>query len=256
MPFEPPVIAVTGANGFIGRNLVLRLRESGFTLRPIVRETPGDAMWAALAEADVVVHLAGVNRPADPADFLRVNRDHTAEVARAIAAGERRPLVIFASSAKAVEDSDYGRSKSAGEAVLLDLAKRADARVAIYRLPNVFGRWARPDYNSAVATFCHNIARGLPIRIDDPLAPLKLLYIDDLIDQWLALIADPPTRDGLITPDNVYRTTVGDVAATVRGFASGAAPEDGAAFACALHATFVAASPSEQVRSSLVGTEL
>jgi UDP-2-acetamido-2,6-beta-L-arabino-hexul-4-ose reductase len=243
MPPERRIAAVTGAAGFIGRALVARLEARGFVVYAITRETPTETMRAMLGEAEVVVHLAGANRPADPADFMSTNRDFTIAVAEAIAAGGRRPLAIFASSTKADEDMPYGLSKAAGEAVLFDLAARGGARVAVFRLPNVFGKGARPDYNSAVATFCHHLARGLPIRIDDPAAPLDLLDVDDLIDQWLALIDAPPAISGFVAPERVHHTSVGAVAERIRGFAEGAAPLAGNAFDCALHATFVAAMP-------------
>lgn len=250
MPSERCVVAVTGADGFIGRNLVVRLGERGHAVHPIVRDTPAAAMRAMVSEAGVVVHLAAANRPADPADFMRVNRDWTAALSSAITESGRRPLVIFASSIKATQDTPYGCSKAASEVVLLDLAAREAARVAIFRLPNVFGKWARPGYNSAVATFCHNIARGLPIRIDDPAAPLDLLHVDDLIDQWLALIDDPPGSSGITEPASVNRTTVGAVAALLRHFAEqragGRLLPAAPAFARALYGTFAAALPVEE----------
>src|SRR6185312_14466280 len=112
--------------------------------------------------------------------------------------GGRRPLVVYSSSRKADDDTPYGRSKRACERALLQLAARGAATTAIFRLPNVFGKWARPNYNSAVATFCHNLARGLPIRVDDPAALLSLLYVDDLVEQWVAMVDKPPAASGFI----------------------------------------------------------
>jgi UDP-2-acetamido-2,6-beta-L-arabino-hexul-4-ose reductase len=237
-------IAITGADGFVGRNLSLRLVERGETIRSITRHTdPVDAR-AALAASDVIFHLAGANRPDDPTDFQRSNVDLTATLAEAVSGG-RTPFIVFASSVKAAENSPYGRSKQAAEKILLDLAKRGEARAAIFRLPNVFGKWARPHYNSAVATFCHNIARGLPIRIDDPDAPLALLYIDDLIDQWLALLDAPAT--GLVEPLHVHHSHVGAVAAQITAFAQGRSAgmvgRVGTGLERALYATYVAALP-------------
>jgi UDP-2-acetamido-2,6-beta-L-arabino-hexul-4-ose reductase len=244
---DRPIVAVTGANGFIGRNLVVRLGERGFAVRPITRDTTPADMRAALASADIVFHLAGANRPADPADFLRDNRDYAALVADAIAQGGRRPLVIASSSGKATEDSDYGRSKRAGEDEMRGLATRGGATVAIYRLPNIFGKWARPNYNSVIATFCHNIARGQPIRIDDPSTRLVLLHVDDLIDQWLALLDAPPPVSGIVAPRGVHHATVGEIAALIRAFAAGRAKGEvlavGTGFERALYATFIAALP-------------
>jgi len=245
MPPEGRVAAVTGASGFIGRNLVARLAEAGWAVRPIGRDTPIEESRAALAEAGVVFHLAGVNRPSDPADHRRSNHDYAAWVADAIALGGRRPLVIVSSSTKASEDSDYGRSKRGGEAAMFGLAVSGGATVAIYRLPNVFGRWARPNYNSAVATFCHNLARGLPIRIDDPDAPLSLLHVDDLIDQWLGLVEAGDPVSGYVEPACVHHMRVGVVARMIRGFAAASPGSSGAELGeglpAALHATFAAA---------------
>ena len=245
---ETRTVAVTGAGGFIGRNLVVRLRELGLTVRPLTRATPSDEGEAILGLADVVVHLAGAVRPSDPAEFARTG-DYAQWVARAIAGGARRPLVICASSVRAMDDTDYARSKRACEAVLMDLAVDGHAVTAIYRLPNIFGKWARPNYNSAVATFCHNLARGLPIRIDDPAAPLSLIYIDDLIDQWAQLIARRPWESGFIQPAHVRDTSVGQVAQTLRAFSGGRVAGQvnhvGVGLERALYATFVSALPAE-----------
>jgi UDP-2-acetamido-2,6-beta-L-arabino-hexul-4-ose reductase len=238
-------VAVTGAGGFIGRNLVVRLAEWGIQVAPITREMPWADARIALAQASVVFHLAGANRPLDPAEFWLDNCDYAGLVAEAIMEGSQCPLVIVASSVTATNDSEYGRSKRAGEDRMVALA--GAARVAIWRLPNVFGKWARPDYNSAVATFCHNCARGLPIHIDDPLATLTLLHIDDLIGQWLSAIDDPAPAIGFVEPGAVHHTTVGAVADMIAGFArdrrAGRVGEVGFGLARALYATFVAALP-------------
>jgi len=243
-----PRVAVTGAKGFIGRNLVIRLRETGMTVQPISRETPETEAFSTLAAADVVIHLAGAVRPADAAEFQRTAA-YAGWIAEAILEGRRDPLVIFSSSSRADQDTPYALSKRAVEDVLLGLAAQGAATTAIYRLPNVFGKWARPNYNSAIATFCHNLARDLPIRLDDPAAPLSLLYVDDLIDQWRALIAAPPATSGFFDTVDVHHTTVGDVLATIQGFAAGRASGRigcvGSGLERALYATFVTALPSE-----------
>jgi UDP-2-acetamido-2,6-beta-L-arabino-hexul-4-ose reductase len=253
MSSEPPSIAVTGAGGFIGANLMLRLREHGHEPRAIVRDTPAAEAEAALAGADILFHLAGANRASDD-ELMRSNRDYTRTVADAVAAGGRRPLIVHSGSAKALEDSAYGRSKRAAEQVLLELADAGQATVSVWRLPNVFGKWARPNYNSAVATFCHNVARGEPLRIDDPAAPLSLLHIDDLIDQWLPLIADPP-ESGMVEPQQVHRTTVGEVAEIISRFPESRQRGDieglGAGLTGALYSTYVASIPVDQASLAL-----
>ncbi len=246
-PSQPAIVAVTGALGFIGRNLIVRLNEHGYITRSIDRQTPRDEVCSALAESDFVFHLAGVNRPADPVEFMVSNRDYTAFVADAIAASDKQPLVVCSSTVETETHKEYCRSKRAGDAIMLDLAQRGAATVAIYRLPNVFGKWARPNYNSAIATFCHNLARDLPITIHDPKAPLPMLYVDDLIDQWLDLLQTPPQASGFVDPVGVHQTTVGAVAEQLRAFASGRRSgfvEDvGSGLGRALYATFVSTLP-------------
>jgi UDP-2-acetamido-2,6-beta-L-arabino-hexul-4-ose reductase len=255
MPSEARIVAVTGAAGFIGRNLVVRLEELGHDVRPITRASSRRDVQAALESADVVFHLAAAIRPADPIEFLRTVA-YANDAAAAIARGGRRPLVVFSSSRRAEEDTGFGRSARACEEALLRLGERGEATVAVYRLPNVFGKWARPNYNSCVATFCHNLARGLPIRIDDPAAPLSLLYVDDLIGQWEALMDAPPEDSGYREAGPVHETTVGELAATLRAFAegrlSGQVENLGSGLARALYATFVAALPAEAFSYPLV----
>lgn len=242
-------IAITGADGFIGRNLAVRLGELGDEVLPITRATaPGD--WrGAVAGSDAVVHLAGANRPADPAEFMDVNSGTAELLAQAVAASGRPIPVIYASSAKAVEDSAYGRSKRAGEDRLLRLGEETSSPVFVFRLPNVFGKWARPDYNSAVATFCHNVARDLPIRIDDPDAPLSLVYVDDVVEAFLRALAGG-AEPGMAEAEPVHRTTVGEVADAIRGFRADRAEnlidQVGAGLTRALYATYVAALPPSE----------
>ena len=255
MNFEPRKIAVTGARGFVGTNLVLRLCEEGHDVRPITRDSDLERAEETLAAADVIFHLAGANRPEDETEYLRSNRDYSAWIADAVVEGGRNPLIVHSSSTKALEDGDYGRSKRAGEQILLDLAAKEHATVSIWRLPNLCGKWSRPNYNSVVATFCHNAARGLPLRIDDPAAPLSLLYIDDLVDQWLPLVSSPREASGIHQPRKIYHTTVGEIAKLIQAFADGRArgaiPEVGTGLARALYATFIAALPATEASYSL-----
>ena len=255
MPPEQHKVAVTGSDGFIGRNLMVRLEERGFAAAPINRKTTAAELKAIIADCDAVFHLAAANRPSDWRDFEHSNCDFTRSISDAIADAGRKPLVVFSSSVRAGEPGDYGRTKRISEEILLDLAAKGAATSVILRLPNVFGKWAQPNYNSAIATFCHNLARGLPIAIDDPEAPLSLLYIDDLVDQFLKLLDSPPTVGGLVEPNGVHRTTVGKVAqfiATVaEGRRDGSVETVGTGLERALYATFIASLPPDEFSYAL-----
>ena len=184
-------IAITGADGFIGTNLRMRLAELGHAdVACITLETPVAEVQAALTQADFVFHLAGVNRPQDPAEFATGNAGLTQDVCAALAAAGRRATVLLASSTQAVQDNPYGRSKLAAEEAVRAYGAATGATVHVLRLPNVFGKWCRPNYNSAVATFCHNIARGLPIKVNDPAAPVTLVYVDDVLDYFVRLLGE------------------------------------------------------------------
>lgn len=247
-------VAVTGARGFIGSNLVLRLTERGHDVLPITRDSDLADATRSIAAADTIFHVAGVNRPADESEF-RSNADHASWLADLITRNEHGPLVVFSSSIKAAEDTPYGTSKRAAEDILLALAAEGKATVSIWRLPNVYGKWSRPNYNSVVATFCHNIARGLPLQIDDPTAPLSLLYVDDLIDQWLRLIGDPPQTSGLAQPQGTDLTTVGELAELLQQFSdlrsSGEVEDVAFGLKRRLFASFMSALPIEDVAYSL-----
>jgi UDP-2-acetamido-2,6-beta-L-arabino-hexul-4-ose reductase len=246
MTHERQTVAVTGANGFLGSNLVLRLRECGYEVAPITREKGLAEAERTIGAADSIFHLAGVNRPADESEF-RFNADYTHWLADVVARSGRRPLVVFSSSTRAAEESAYGKSKRAAESVLLELAATGKAAVSVWRLPNVYGKWSRPNYNSVVATFCHSAGRGLPLRIDDPSAPLWLLYVDDLIDQWLQLLAAPSQTSGVVEPNSVDRITVGELAQLIQDFADlrsdGEVHEVGHGLKRRLFAAFMSALP-------------
>lgn len=242
-------VAITGAEGFIGRNLTVRLRELDIDMIPLVRDSAPDAWFDAAATADAVVHLAGANRPSDPADFMRINHGTADRLAEAVTAAKRAPRIVYASSSRATEDTDYGRSKLAGEHRLEELGRVTGAPIHILRLRNVFGKWSRPNYNSAVATFCHNVARGLPIKVNDPAAPLSLVYIDDVV-ATIVRILNGEVAPGIASVEPVYQTTVGDVAETISGFRrdrdENLIDSVGTGLKRALYATYVAALPLEE----------
>lgn len=241
--------AITGADGFVGRNLALRLRELGHETIALTRQSAREDWFRAAANADVVFHLAGANRPVDPADFDRVNAGTATLLVEALDAAARAVPVVYSSSTRATGDDVYGRSKRAGEDALIAWGERTGAPVHIFRLPNVFGKWARPDYNSAVATFCHNVTRDLPIAVHDPSSPLTLVYIDDVVAAFVALL-EGNTPAGLASVEPAYATSVGVVADTIRGFRTDRGDNlidtVGTGLTRALYATYVAALPPKE----------
>lgn len=242
-------IVVTGADGFLGKNLCLRLAElERFAFLPIVRASRFEEIKSALAGADTVVHLAGVNRPKVEADFA--DNPRSVETIVDAMRETQRPLpVILASSAKAGEDSAYATSKRESEDVLQSYAQFTGAPVAICRLPNVFGKWCRPRYNSVVATFCHHVAHGLEITIHDPAVELELAYIDDVIASFVGLL-DHGFATGFQDVEPTYRHSVGYIAELIRGFEQDRTENRidnvGVGFARALYATYVSYLPAER----------
>jgi len=247
-------IVVTGADGFVGKNFCLRARESGHTVSPIVRGSSDADRVTALASADIVFHLAGVNRPKTEDEFAIGNTDATRALCDALRATGRAVTVVLSSSTQAAQDNAYGRSKKAAEDAVFDYGRASGAPVHVFRLPNVFGKWCRPQYNSAVATFCHNIARGLPVQINDPAAALRLVYVDDVADRFLAIVADASADAGAdggfaeVAP--VYQTTVGEVVDTLRTFPEMrhtlVTPAVGTGLIRALYSTYISYLPPEQ----------
>lgn len=243
-------VLVTGADGFIGQNLRVALAErEGFEVLPITRASSDAELAEAAASADAVIHLAGINRPQDPAEFAAGNADFTATLCAALLETGRAVPVAFASSIQAERDNPYGVSKRAAEGHLRRYAEASGAPVGLYRFANVFGKWSRPNYNSAVATFCHNIARGLPIRIDDPSVEVRLVYIDDVVAELLHFLEDPGQRTGLRDAGPVHSITVGELARQIEAFrnvrSTLVSERVGTGLVRALYATYVSFLPPE-----------
>lgn len=219
-------VLITGAQGFVGKNLQLYLVEQpDVQVALYTRQDDPARLPTLLRDADIVFHLAGVNRPQNPAEFQSGNADLTRQLADAVAqvvreSGRAVP-VVYTSSTQADLDNSYGRSKREAEQVLFSLAEQHAVPAYVFRLPNVFGKWCRPNYNSVVATFCHNIARDLPIQVNDPAATLTLVYVDDVLAQFVEIMAGrlPAPRSGefaSVTPQ--YQTTLGALAEQLQGF--------------------------------------
>lgn len=219
-------VLITGANGFLGKNLQLHLAErKDVTVVCFTRGQDVAQLPQLLQGVDFVFHLAGINRPQDPLEFTTGNADLMQTLCRAVcdvaeASGKMLPI-IFTSSTQAGRDNPYGQSKLAAEDALRAAGRSHQIPVHIFRLPNVFGKWCKPNYNSAVATFCHHIARDLPIQVNDPTAPITLVYVDDLIERFVQLMdgADAAVgSDGFAMVAPQYTSTVGELARQIRAF--------------------------------------
>lgn len=212
-------VLVTGAGGFVARNLIATLAErSDISVLPFVRGDDAALLQQHAGQADFVFHLAGVNRPQSPAEFRTGNIDLTQLLCNTLASLGRKVPVLYTSSTQAASDNPYGASKRAAEEVLRQFAAEHAATVHIFRLPNVFGKWARANYNSAVATFCHNIARGLPIQIHDPQATIQLVYIDDVVDRFIETMDGNASGTAFEAVEPVYQISVGGLAEQLHAF--------------------------------------
>lgn len=236
-------IIITGGEGFIGRNLTWRLKELGYSqIGVVTRETPIDELKRLLSTAAFVFHLAGVNRPKNESEFEQGNAGFTELLCAELSRVGRPIPVVLASSTQADLDNPYGRSKRKAEEYVFRYGAIQQAPVFVCRLTNVFGKWSRPRYNSVVATFCYQIARGLPIRISDPAATLRLLYIDDLVDALVRFLKHPPPG-GFVDIGPVYETTVGHLAELLYGFSGSRVSlmtsRVGTGFVRALYSTYV-----------------
>lgn len=241
-------ILVTGAGGFVGKNLcaaLMNIKENKDRTRPNITideifeydlDTPPALLDEYCAKADFVFNLAGVNRPKEQSEFMAGNFGFASTLLDTLKKHGNTCPVMLASSIQATrigryKDSDYGKSKLAGEQLFFDYAAETGAEVLVYRFPNLFGKWCRPNYNSAVATFCHNIANDLPITVSDPAIELELLYIDDLVFEMLdaleggehrcefdGLLAVPCDTGRFCTVPATYRVTLGEIVTLLESF--------------------------------------
>ena len=245
-------ILVTGSCGFIGQNLIsaLQVDPDVALLTFDLENTPAD-LANALDQADVIFHLAGVNRPKDPQEFATGNTGLTQSICQHLIAKGRKPQLVMSSSVQAELDNPYGVSKRQAEEAVQQYAAKTGAAVVIYRLPNVFGKGCRPNYNSAVATFCHNIAHNLPITVNDPKVALKLVYIDDVVEEFLRVLAVGPTRQGAFCAvPTVHAVSLGEIVDLLYSFRQSRTdlqvPNQADPFTRKLYATYLSYLPADQ----------
>lgn len=210
-------LLITGANGFIAKNLICYLRERAYKIIEITRSSTKEELAQGIRESDFIFHLAGVNRPVDNKEFYEGNHGLTEEICQILKSFKRKTPIVFSSSTQAELDNDYGKSKRLAEDALKDLQESQGNPVFIYRLPNVFGKWCKPNYNSVVATFCYNKSQGSPIQINDPNRILNLVYVDDVVEEFNRVLetGKASQRNDISTK---YSITIGELAETISAF--------------------------------------
>lgn len=207
-------VLVTGANGFIGKNLITELtRREGIMVFPFDIDTPIERLDEYCRECDFVYNLAGVNRPEKVEEFMEGNFGFASTLVETLKRYGNNCPVMNSSSIQAALDNPYGNSKKAGEDMLFAYGKETGAPIYVYRFPNVFGKWCRPNYNSAVATFCHNIAHDLPIQVNNSATVMHLVYIDDVVEELLQALKGQPHKkeDGYCYVPLEYEATLGEI---------------------------------------------
>ncbi len=261
-------ILVTGAKGFVGRNLchaLMNIRDGKDRTHPELKideiyqydiDSSETELEAYCEKADFVFNLAGVNRPKDPAEFMQGNCSFIEKLCNTLKKyNNKAPLMISSSVQATLEgryDTEYGRSKLAGEEFVFSYGEAEGVKVLVYRFPNLFGKWCRPNYNSAVATFCNNIANDLPITVNDPAVELELLYIDDLCDEMIAALEGKEHRgERFCYVPTTHRVTLGEIVELLEGFK--AQPEtllipeiEKGSFAKKLYSTYLSYLPKEK----------
>ena len=256
-------ILVTGAKGFIGRNLVSQLHNIqlgkvenaslsvGLTIFEYDVDSDPVELELYCKDADFVFNLAGVNRPKDPTEFMQGNFGFTSVLLDTLKKYHNTCPVMLSSSIQAILDNPYGESKRAGEELLFDYSRETGANVLIYRFPNVFGKWCRPNYNSVIATFCHNIAHDLPIQVNDPNVLLSLVYVDDVVDELIAALTGNAHCEGdyYIVP-TIHTVTLGKVVELLHSFKESRktldVPNVGDPFTKKLYSTYLSYLPQNQ----------
>lgn len=250
-------ILVTGASGFIGKNLIAQLRHKGYTtIFECDMDTTPQELDCFCSQCDFVFHLAGVNRPQNTNEFMQGNFGFTSVLLDTLKKHKSLAPVLITSSIQATLDNSYGNSKKAGEDLLFAYQQETGAKVFVYRLPNVFGKWCRPNYNSAVATFCHNIANDLPICVNNRDTQLELVYIDDVLQEFIAALEGTPTKnEPFYKVPITHVVSLGEIVDLLYSFKdmkkSLLLPDLSNQFAKKLHATYLSYLPVDQFRYPL-----
>lgn len=245
-------VLVTGAKGFVGKNLILALKEvDGTELYEYDIDTDPQLLDVYTKECEFVFHLAGVNRPQNLEEFMEGNYGFTSILLESLKKNKNNCPILITSSIQAALDNPYGRSKKSGEDLMFSYGHETGAKVMVYRLPNIFGKWCRPNYNSAVATFCYNIINNLPIQVNDPETTMNLVYIDDVIEAFLEALKGNEIRKGEFCAVAVVHTIkLGEIVSLLYSFKESrkelSIPDMSDSFIKKLYATYISYLPEDQ----------
>ena len=248
-------VLVTGSNGFIGKNLIVHLNELAINVQTFTRENPTQDLPDLIKKSDFIIHLAGENRPEDEKHFDPVNAGLTDSICESVRSVEKQIPIILVSSTQAILDNAYGKSKLEAELIVKKLKSDTGNPIYIYRLPGVFGKWCKPNYNSVVATFCHNISNNLSIQINDPSFEISLVYIDDVVEEFVKIIQgkQDSKKEPSIQPE--YKIKLGDLATQIELFKetrkSLISERVGVGLVRKLYSTYVSYLPPEQFSYSI-----
>lgn len=250
-------ILITGARGFIGKNLIAELKSRKYEdILEFDQDTDISLLDEYTKDCDFVFHLAGINRPKTEEEFMDGNYGFTSVLLNKLSENANKSPILVTSSIQAELDNPYGISKRAAEEVLFKYEKETKSKVLVYRLPNVFGKWCRPNYNSAVATFCNNIANNLEITVNDPTVVMNLVYIDDVVDEFInALEGKENKKNSYCTMPVVYTITLGKIIELIRSFKESRnnlmLPYMGDEFEKKLYSTYLSYLPKDEFKYSL-----
>ena len=246
-------VLITGSNGFVGKNLIsnLSLNKDIEIYKYDIDNTLED-LDRYTKDCDFVYHLAGVNRPEDPKEYMEGNFGFTTTLLESLKKNNNKCPIMLSSSIQAELDNDYGKSKKAGEELLFKYGKDNKVKVFIYRFPNLFGKWCNPNYNSVIATWCYSVSHGIDINVDDPFKELNLAYIDDVCNELIKCLYNNETKDKdyCIVP-TVYKKTLGEISYLIKSFKDNdkgiMVPSTGDEFTKDLYATYISYVPLNEL---------
>lgn len=254
-------ILVTGARGFIGKNLIAELRNRKYDdIFEYDKETDSSLLDIYCKEANFIFHLAGVNRPEVQSEFMEGNFGFTSDLLNTLEKYDNKAPVMISSSIQAKLDNPYGQSKKAGEDLIFKYGAKTGAKVLVYRFPNVFGKWCMPNYNSAVATFCHNIAHDLPVKVNDPSVIMNLVYIDDVVNELINALEGNENKVDIFCEVPVTHTiTLGEIVYLIQSFKKSreerSIPNMSDAFTKKLYSTYLSYLPEDKFSYPLIKHE-